>query len=88
MVDNLLNPVNMAGFQTLQAVAPASQSVLSNAERYALFLADAMSQSEGGGISVSRGNIGEAMYGLASTEIEVVTLSTFHQKHWIYVTCV
>ena len=77
MVDNLLNPVNMAGFQTLQAVAPASQSVLSNAERYALFLADAMSQnsSEGGGINVSRGNIGEATYGLTSTEIEFVTHS-------------
>ena len=63
MVDNLLNPVNTAGFQTLQVMAPASQSILNTVERYALFLADAMSQntSEGGGISVSRGNIGEAM---------------------------
>ena len=57
MVDNQLNLVNTAGFQTLQAVAPASQSVLDNAERYALFLADAMSQN--GSILLSRQNIGE-----------------------------
>ena len=59
MVDNLLNPVNTAGFQTLQVVAPASQSVLDNAERYALFLADAMSQN--GSILLSRQNIGETI---------------------------
>ena len=59
VVDNLLNPVNTAGFQTLQVVAPASQSVLDNAERYALFLAGAMSQN--GSILLSRQNIGETI---------------------------
>ena len=62
MIDNLLDRVNLAGFQDLQAEAPASQSVLNNAERYALFLADAMSQNNSeGSILLSRGNIGEAI---------------------------
>ena len=62
VIDNLLNPVNMAGFQDLQREAPASQIVLDTAERYALYLANTMSQNASeGGILLSRGNIGEAM---------------------------
>jgi len=45
VIDNLLNRVNLAGFEDLQAEAPAGQSVLNNAERYALYLATAMSRN-------------------------------------------
>ena len=55
VIDNLLNRVNLAGFESLQEVAPASQSVLNNAERYALFLAYYSEQA----ICLSRENIGE-----------------------------
>ena len=61
VIDNLLNRVNLAGFGDLQAEAPAGQSVLNNAERYALYLATALSQNTSEqGILLSRGNIGEA----------------------------
>jgi len=46
----------------LQAEAPAGQSVLNNAERYALYLATAMSRNASEqSILLSRGNIGEAV---------------------------
>ena len=62
VIDNLLDRVNLAGFQDLQAEEPASQSVLNNAERYALYVATAMSQNTSDqGILFSRGNIGEAL---------------------------
>ena len=62
VIDNLLNRVNLAGFGDLQAEAPAGQSVLNNAERYALYLATAMSQNTSQrGILLSRRNIGEAV---------------------------
>ena len=57
MIDNLLNPVNLEGFEDLQEAAPASQTVLNNAERYALFLANASEEV----IRLSRENIGESM---------------------------
>ena len=61
VIDNLLNRVNLAGFGDLQAEAPAGQSVLNNAERYALYLATAMSlNASEREILLSRGNIGEA----------------------------
>ena len=74
VVDNLLNPVNTAGFQTLQVVAPASQSVLDNAERYALFLADAMSQN--GSILLSRQNIGETSNSVVTRQVASVIYNT------------
>ena len=61
VIDNLLNWVNLAGFGDLQAEAPAGQSVLNNAERYALYLATAMSRNASEQeILLSRRNIGEA----------------------------
>jgi len=57
VIDNLLNPVNLAGFVDLQEAAPASQTVLNNAERYALFLANASEEV----IRLSRENVGEIM---------------------------
>ena len=57
VIDNLLNPVNLAGFETLQEAVPASQTVLNNAERYALFLANASEEV----ICLSRENVGEIM---------------------------
>jgi len=65
VIDNLLNQVNLAGFEDLQAEEPAGQSVLKNTERYALYLATAMSQNASEReILLSRGNIGEAIYSL------------------------
>ena len=62
VIDNLLDQVNLAGFEDLQAEEPAGQSVLNNAERYALYLATAMSQNTSQrGILLSRRNIGEAV---------------------------
>ena len=62
VIDNLLNRVNLAGFGDLQAEEPAGQSVLNNAERYALYLATAMSQNTSErDILLSRRNIGEAV---------------------------
>ena len=62
VIDNLLNRVNLAGFEDLQVEEPAGQSVLNNAERYALYVATAMSQNTSDqGILFSRGNIGEAL---------------------------
>jgi len=55
VIDNLLNRVNLDGFESLQEAAPASQTVLNNAERYALFLANSSEQV----IRLSRENIGE-----------------------------
>jgi len=57
VIDNLLNPVNSEGFEDLQEAAPASQTVLNNAERYALFLANASEEV----IHLLRENIGEIM---------------------------
>jgi len=62
VIDNLLNRVNLAGFGDLKTEAPAGQSVLNNAERYALYLATALSQNASDqSILLSRGNIGEAV---------------------------
>ena len=62
VIDNLLDWVNLAGFEDLQAGAPGSQSVLNNAERYALYLATALSQNGSErDILLSRQNIGEAI---------------------------
>jgi len=62
VIDNLLNRVNLAGFGDLQAEVPAGQSVLNNAERYALYLATAMSQNASEqSILLLRGNVGEAV---------------------------
>ena len=62
VIGNLLNQVNLAGFEDLQVEEPAGQSVLNNAERYALYLATALSQNTSErGILLSRRNIGEAV---------------------------
>ena len=62
MIDNLLDRVNLAGFEDLQVEEPASQSVLNNAERYALYLATALSRNTSErDILLSRRNIGEAV---------------------------
>ena len=62
VIDNLLSRVNLAGFGDLQAEAPAGQCILSNAERYALYIATAMSRNASEqSILLSRGNIGEAV---------------------------
>ena len=62
VIDNLLDRVNLAGFGDLQAEVPAGQSVLSNAERYALYLATALSQNTSErGILLSKGKIGKAI---------------------------
>ena len=62
VIGNLLNQVNLAGFEDLQVEEPAGQSVLNNAERYALYLATAMSQNTSErDILLSRRNIGEAV---------------------------
>jgi len=55
VIDNLLNRVNLAGFESLQEAVPASQSILNSAERYACFLANTSEEA----IRLSRGNIGE-----------------------------
>jgi len=57
VIDNLLNRVNLAGFEDLQEAVPASQSILNSAERYACFLANASEET----IRLSRGNIGEVI---------------------------
>ena len=62
VIGNLLNQVNLAGFEDLQVEEPAGQSVLNNAERYALYLATAMLQNTSErDILLSRRNIGEAV---------------------------
>ena len=62
MIDNLLYQVNLAGFLALQTESPASQSILNNAERYALYLATAMSRTASEpGVLLSGNNVGEAI---------------------------
>ena len=62
VIDNLLDQVNLAGFEDLQAEEPAGQSVLNNAERYALYLATAMLQNTSErDILLSRRNVGETV---------------------------
>ena len=62
VIDNLLDRVNLVGFGDLQVEEPAGQSVLNNAERYALYLATAMLQNTSEQvILLSRRNIGETV---------------------------
>lgn len=57
MIDSILDEVNTAAFQDLPT---AGQSVLNNAERYALYVANALSTNASEeGILLARGNIGE-----------------------------
>ena len=57
MIDSILNEVNTAAFEDLQT---AGQSVLDNAERYALYVANTLSTNASEeGILLARGNIGE-----------------------------
>jgi len=57
VIDNILDEVNTAGFEDSQT---AGRSVLDNSERYALYVANALSTDDfEEGILLSRGNIGE-----------------------------
>lgn len=57
MIDSILDVVNTAAFEDSQT---AGQSVLDNAERYALYVANALSTNDfEEGILLSRGNIGK-----------------------------
>ena len=59
MIDSILDEVNMAAFEDLQT---AGNSVLDNAERYALYVANALSTNVSEeGILLARENIGEDM---------------------------
>ena len=57
MIDSILDEANTAAFEDLQT---AGQSVLDNTERYALYVANALSTNASEeGILLARGNIGE-----------------------------
>jgi len=61
-MSNVLDEDNQAGWETLQQNSVGSQALLNNAERYALYLATALSQNTSErGILLSRRNIGEAV---------------------------
>lgn len=59
VIDSILDEVNTAAFEDLQT---AGNSVLDNAERYALYVANALSTNASEeGILLARDNIGEDM---------------------------
>jgi len=59
--DNVLNEANADGWHQLQTVDSGSQSLLTNAERYAAYLASAVNDTSKPAI-VGRNNIGELRY--------------------------
>ena len=57
--NNVLDEDNQAGWETLQQDSVGSQALLNNAERYALYVAQATNGNGDNNISISRDNIGE-----------------------------
>ena len=59
--NNILNEINQAGWPALQSVASGSQTLLQNAERYGIYLASTVNDTDSPVILV-RENIGEFFY--------------------------